>query len=581
MDVVPLILDSRPAFLGGDEEAGSLLTLPLGVGTVLSVLRERIQEAGGRRIRVLPVFRPSERYVERLSHEPDVEVVTPKRLTTILHTCEPSDDLLILDPRYWPLNGYDLVDFFEQRDDRRWALHAVAVGSDTEQAQEYIRCDAGGYVRCVRRYYQSVTWPKTGPICATLVPVSAAEDVAFSSLLELRNLLALRGMLSKDVRVAGGCVDLTEERGFLALQEDVVESLCTGDPAPGHRFASPGVLAGADVRVHPSARFVGPVILQKGAQVEEGAMIVGPALISESARVRRGALAAQAVLTPGVSLAADAAIRHRVWTPAASAARQSAVSAGTVCDMPRPTTLSHPVGDWSTFRTQAPQGRLGAYPAVKLLIEVTLATASLLVMLPLLLAIALLVKLDSRGPVFFLDKREGKGGRLFKCIKFRTMRRDAHLMQRELYAENAVDGPQFKLPQDPRITRVGRWLRSTNLDELPQLINVMLGEMSLVGPRPSPFRENQICIPWRRARLSVRPGITGLWQVCRHDRDEGDFHQWIAYDIAYVRHQSFMLDLRILAATILTFGGKWSVSSAWILGRGAQTGRLSVGLPAA
>ena len=114
----------------------------------------------------------------------------------------------------------------------------------------------------------------------------------------------------------------------------------------------------------------------------------------------------------------------------------------------------------------------------------------------------------------------------------------ADAMQRELYAKNDVDGPQFKLEKDPRLTRIGRWIRPCSLDELPQLVNVALGQMSLVGPRPSPFRENQTCVPWREGRLSVRPGITGLWQVCRHDRANGVFHPWIHYDLLYVEHMS-------------------------------------------
>ena len=105
----------------------------------------------------------------------------------------------------------------------------------------------------------------------------------------------------------------------------------------------------------------------------------------------------------------------------------------------------------------------------------------------------------------------------------------------------------------------------TNIDELPQLLNVLRGDMSLIGPRPSPFRENQICVPWRNARLSVRPGITGLWQVCRHDRSAGDFHQWIYFDMLYARHVSYWLDFRILAATFLTFAGRWSVPLHWMI----------------
>jgi lipopolysaccharide/colanic/teichoic acid biosynthesis glycosyltransferase len=109
-------------------------------------------------------------------------------------------------------------------------------------------------------------------------------------------------------------------------------------------------------------------------------------------------------------------------------------------------------------------------------------------------------------------------------------------------------------------------LRALNIDELPQLFNVLVGEMSLVGPRPSPFRENQVCVPWREARLSVQPGITGFWQVCRHNRAAGDFHQWIEYDLLYVQHGSFCLDLKILAATVATLGGKMGcVSPAWLV----------------
>jgi lipopolysaccharide/colanic/teichoic acid biosynthesis glycosyltransferase len=192
---------------------------------------------------------------------------------------------------------------------------------------------------------------------------------------------------------------------------------------------------------------------------------------------------------------------------------------------------------------------------------------ALLILSPLLLFVAALIKLTSPGPVLFTHMREGREGRVFRCWKFRTMVHGAHAEQRELYRNNALDGPQFKLDRDHRITRLGHRLRVTNIDELPQLINVMLGHMSLIGPRPSPFRENQICIPWRQARLSVRPGITGLWQLCRQERDAGDFHQWIYYDMLYVRHMSAWLDLKILAATVLTLAGRWSVPLSWMIPR--------------
>ena len=212
--------------------------------------------------------------------------------------------------------------------------------------------------------------------------------------------------------------------------------------------------------------------------------------------------------------------------------------------------------------------RRRVYPTVKLVLESTLAVLALILLLPLLAIIALIVKLESRGSVLFADKREAKGGKTFNCLKFRTMVRGADGMQRDLLAKNELDGPQFKLDKDPRVTRVGRFIRPCSLDELPQLINVALGQMSLVGPRPSPFRENQTCVPWREGRLSVRPGITGLWQVCRHDRGEGDFHQWIYYDLLYVQHMSALVDLKIIIATIITLGGKWCAPLTWIISTG-------------
>jgi lipopolysaccharide/colanic/teichoic acid biosynthesis glycosyltransferase len=212
----------------------------------------------------------------------------------------------------------------------------------------------------------------------------------------------------------------------------------------------------------------------------------------------------------------------------------------------------------------------GGYPVLKAAFDIAASAIGLLLLSPILLLIALLVKLESQGPVFYVDRREGRGGRGFRCLKFRTMFAGADAQQRELLAKNQVDGPQFKMARDPRVTRVGGVLRMLNLDELPQLVNVFLLQMSLVGPRPSPFRENQLCIPWRDGRLSVRPGITGLWQVCRHHRSQGDFHQWIHFDLLYVRHVSFLVDLKILAATLLTLGGKWPVPLSWIVSKAAE-----------
>jgi lipopolysaccharide/colanic/teichoic acid biosynthesis glycosyltransferase len=310
---------------------------------------------------------------------------------------------------------------------------------------------------------------------------------------------------------------------------------------------------GASARIHETARLRGPVIVQDGAVVEANATIIGPSIIGASAMVCADALVVQSVVKPEAAVAAGAVVRHRLIS--GNAAEEFSESPGY---------------DPSRIRAFGPElrdepRRRRIYPAVKRAIESTIATLALIVLAPLFALIAALIKLESGGPVFFVDRREAKGGRTFNCLKFRTMVRGADVMQRELLAKNEVDGPQFKLEKDPRVTRVGRWIRPISLDELPQLVNVARGEMSLVGPRPSPFRENQTCVPWREGRLSVRPGITGLWQVCRNNRNHGDFHQWIYYDLLYVKHLSAGVDLKIMLATILTLGGKWCVPLTWII----------------
>jgi lipopolysaccharide/colanic/teichoic acid biosynthesis glycosyltransferase len=131
------------------------------------------------------------------------------------------------------------------------------------------------------------------------------------------------------------------------------------------------------------------------------------------------------------------------------------------------------------------------------------------------------------------------------------MRKDAEQIKEQLRGRNQADGPQFYMENDPRLTRVGKVLRKYHLDEMPQFFNVLAGHMSIVGPRPSPFKENQYCPPWREARLSVRPGVTGLWQVKRTRRAGTDFQEWIKYDIEYVEKRNWWLDLKIIFNTAM------------------------------
>ena len=185
---------------------------------------------------------------------------------------------------------------------------------------------------------------------------------------------------------------------------------------------------------------------------------------------------------------------------------------------------------------------------MKRLLDILCSFLLLVISIPLFFIIAILIKIDSKGPAFFLQKRCGKDGREFNMYKFRTMVKDAETLKKRL--KNEMDGPMFKLKNDPRITVIGGILRKLSLDELPQLLNVLKGEMSLVGPRPLADEEMVGDDIWREIRLSVRPGMTGLWQIM--GRDSGKFSDWITYDTEYVQKRSLFMDIKILFLTITT-----------------------------
>jgi exopolysaccharide biosynthesis polyprenyl glycosylphosphotransferase len=187
---------------------------------------------------------------------------------------------------------------------------------------------------------------------------------------------------------------------------------------------------------------------------------------------------------------------------------------------------------------------------VKRALDVVISAMALVLFSPVMLLIALLIKYDSPGPVLFRQERVGRGGRLFMLYKFRSMRQGADEEKRALLDRNQATGPLFKLRDDPRLTRVGRWLRRLSLDELPQLCNVLRGEISLVGPRPPIPSEVEQYQDWHRRRLDVPPGMTGLWQVS--GRSELTFDEMVMLDLFYAENWSLLLDFKILLRTIPT-----------------------------
>jgi lipopolysaccharide/colanic/teichoic acid biosynthesis glycosyltransferase len=170
---------------------------------------------------------------------------------------------------------------------------------------------------------------------------------------------------------------------------------------------------------------------------------------------------------------------------------------------------------------------------------------------PILIAIAILIKITSPGPVVFKQARVGLRGRQFSLYKFRTMIVNAEKLKKDLETENEMDGPVFKIRDDPRVTKIGKFLRTTGLDELPQLFNVLKGEMSLIGPRPPLPTETLQYKRWQLRRLSVKPGLSCFWQI-KPDRNNIKFEKWMELDLAYIDNWSLRLDFIILLKTIKT-----------------------------
>lgn len=306
-------------------------------------------------------------------------------------------------------------------------------------------------------------------------------------------------------RASGRVFHRGDDRELALLVRELARTWERPDSAiRGVRSPREGIWADPTVPLPPGATLVGPLWIGAGRNLGTDAAAVGPAVVWDDP-------------------AARPVVDDIAWL-----------------DL-EPSDLPSQVRARSTGR--------GA-KAAKRAFDIAFALVALAATLPLYPLIAAAILIEDGRPVFFRHRRETIGGREFPCLKFRSMRKNAEAVKAQLAAKNEADGPQFYIQDDPRLLRVGRIIRRLQLDELPQFLNVLAGHMSVVGPRPSPFTENQYCPPWREARLSVRPGVTGLWQIKRTRAAGTDFQEWIKYDIEYVEKASLLLDLSIIWRTI-------------------------------
>ncbi|MFC1652574.1 sugar transferase [Planctomycetota bacterium] len=326
-----------------------------------------------------------------------------------------------------------------------------------------------------------------------------------------------------------------------------------------HRVCSEELREEPQVQISPrkrsagaiQARMIGPVVVGEEAVIAEDAIIVGPSLIGSHVHIGDRAVIYQSILLAGTEVPEGAYLNKQIC--------RGELNAEVDKDSDAVESVNVDPWSWTTvpdFHRYRRWPRY-SYPVhIKRICDAIFGAIMLVLFLPVFPIIALAIKLDSSGPVFYRAKRQGRYGRGFDCMKFRTMRVGADALQDGLRGTNEVDGPQFKMDDDPRVSRVGRFLRETYLDEIPQFLNVLKGDMSVVGPRPSPLSENTLCPWWRDGRLSVRPGVTGLWQVKRTRKLGQDFQEWITFDTQYVEGLNLRMDLRICWQTVVLMAGK-------------------------
>jgi lipopolysaccharide/colanic/teichoic acid biosynthesis glycosyltransferase/ADP-glucose pyrophosphorylase len=380
---------------------------------------------------------------------------------------------------------------------------------------------------------------------------------------QLVPLVRSRGGVVRAYEVDSGVHAITSPEDYLWLNREILlKNLQHSPRGDSPKSGLDEIVIGENAEISPHSFLLGPLVIGRNCVVEDHVHLIGPAVIGPTSYLEKGSLVRESVLRPGTRVRGNARVEYSVvggdetvpegmqlqsmyWTsvePGMHESRRVAEQGSPIKMMPRSrrTQRSSTTGEGGKW------GR-SIYGLIKSIVDRTGAAIGLVLVGPLMILSAAAVKLDSRGPVFFSQKRCGKDGREFWMHKFRTMVPDAEQRQKDLKAKNSVDGPMFKLEEDPRVTRVGKLLRKTSLDELPQLLNVLRGEMSLVGPRPLAYDEMKFCPTWRDARLTVRPGLTGLWQVKARNRNR--FSEWIRYDLEYVRRRSLVLDVYILIRT--------------------------------
>lgn len=417
--------------------------------------------------------------------------------------------------------------------------------------RERVRITSNGNVAGFRRLYSDSVLPAPIPVDWShhiFVKLSVLDKILVDDTLPLTFADFVSRCTSNSlnwhgVRIGGTVLDLETEAGLLTFLTTKLNSM-RRYPYRNNEYNSDRKDYTDSGTISADARLFGKIVLGQNVTIGKNAIVVGPAIIGDNVRIEQKAVITSSVIGTGICIPKGQLVQNRVLAEPKSQRTLSSCYNNLglrQLSNEKSVVVGNRAGK-DNFRTWP---RFSYARCAKRIADIIISAVVLVLFAPLFPILALAIKLSSPGPVFFRDRRQGLHGREFYCLKFRTMIVGADKIQDKLRFKSQVDGPQFKMEADPRVTVVGEFLRNTYIDEIPQFINILLGQMGVVGPRPSPKAENSLCPFWRDARLSVRPGITGLWQVRRTRKPSRDFQEWIYYDTKYIRNLSLSCDLLI------------------------------------
>jgi lipopolysaccharide/colanic/teichoic acid biosynthesis glycosyltransferase/acetyltransferase-like isoleucine patch superfamily enzyme len=542
--------------------------LPIANRPLYYYLERALSEVGVKKIILCAKPGMGELVKARLSvQSPKMEYLVRETTMGSAGTLREVEDILAGKP-FWLANG-DLIVGAElnpllalHRQQKAQATVAVLPVLEAAWEKERVELDFQKGVKAIHRIHpaqerRSMMRPAGLYLFEPEVLEFIPRDGYFDLKEQLFPILHEKGMIAVTWEINGYARTISSLDDYFFSNLDVLVGRAEFPDLPNAQ-AAPGPNNGHRPKIHPSAKLYSPFAIRPETRLGEDVLVLGPSAIGQGCDIEPNSIINECIILDGAKIGQGAYLSRCIVGEGAQVRKGALLYETALTKSPeekggaevlqlREPTHRDPQAACKHLSWKTPAGPF--YLKIKRVLDIILSSIFLVIAAPLMAAITVAIKMDSPGPVLFRQRRSGLKGRDFSMLKFRSMVSNAEDIKRELLMElNEVDGPMFKILEDPRITRVGKFLRDTNLDELPQLFCVLKGDMSLVGPRPLSFDEMRYNPRWRDARLAVRPGVTGLWQVEAHTKLE--FNEWIRQDLDYVHNVSMALDLKILYRTL-------------------------------